>query len=163
MDRREIVRAAEVLDYAKQRLAFLEQLHRLRRRQEGGTPATTLRYRGRELGFEVAFEWREAAVDLLVVRLSDGVVPAGGYYVHEGRRVRWHLGDVIAGSFPDQARRLREAYALEPPDRDQRPKLELDVYAEVLQVVAADVLRGGHEALDALDRADRRRAERRLP
>ena len=147
---------AEVLDHAKQRLAFLEETHGLRRRQEGRTPATVLRYRGRELGLEVVFEWREAMVDLLVVRLSDGALPAGGYYMHEGRRIRRPLGEVTAGSFPDETGRLREAYRLRDPDRYHRMKLQLDVYAEVLRTVAGDLLRRGQEVFEPPDPGDRR-------
>jgi hypothetical protein len=155
---------AEVLNHAKQRLAFLEETHGLRRRQEGRTPVTVLRYRGRELGFEVEFEWREAMVNLLVVRLSDGAPPpAGSYYMHEGRRIRRHLGEVTAGSFPDETRRLREAYGLREPDRYHRMKLQVDVYAEVLRRVADDVLRRGQEVFEAPDPGDRRPGDRRLP
>lgn len=139
----------EVLDHAKQRLAFLERQHGLKRREQSESVTTTLGYLGRELGFEVEINGREAGAFLLVVRLSDGRLPAGGYYLHEGRRIRKHLAEVTAASFPGATKRLREAYGLRHPDRTHLLKLQVDVYADVLQLVAADVLRRGHEVFEA--------------
>src|SRR5262249_57711222 len=80
----------EVLDHAKQRLAFLERQHGLKRREQSESLMTRLQYLGRELGFEVEVDWREAGAFLLGGRLSDGRLPASGYYMHEGRRIRPH-------------------------------------------------------------------------
>jgi hypothetical protein len=134
----------------------------MRRRQEGRSPVTVLRYRGRDLGFEVVFDWREAAADVLVVRLDNGAVPSGGYYVDQGTRIRKHLSEVTAQPFPAETRRLRETYKLQHPDRHHRLKLQLDVYADVLRTVAGDVLRRGQAVFDIPDPSDRPR-QRRLP
>jgi len=153
----------EVLDHAKQRLAFLERQHGLKRREQSESLMTRLHYLGRELGFEVEVDWRSAGAFLLVVRLSDGRLPASGYYMHEGRRIRRHLADVTAGSIPGVTERLREAYGLGHPDRAHLLRLQVDVYADVLQLVAGDILRRGHEVFEAPDPYDGRHGDRRLP
>jgi len=117
---------------------------------------TVLQYLGRDLGFEVQLEWREALVDVLVVRLRDGALPpAGTYYMHEGKRVRRGFSDVIAASFPAQHRRLRELFKVKTPDRLGRMKTQIDGYAEVLEEVAGDILRRGEEVFEAPDPCDR--------
>ena len=141
--------APEVLDHAEQRLAFLEGQHGLKRREQSEGVTTRLGYLGGELGFEVEIDWREAGAFLLVVRLWDGRLPAGGYYLYEGRRIRRHLAEVTAASFPGATKQLREAYGLGHPDRTQLLKLQVDAYADVLHTVAGDILRRGHEVFEA--------------
>jgi len=153
----------EVLDHAKQRLAFLERQHGLKRREQSEGLMTRLGYLGRELGFEAEFDWREAGAFLLVVRFLDGRLPVSGYYMYEGRRIRRHLAEVTAGFIPDATKRLRQAYGLRHPDRTYLLKLQVDVNADVLQMVAGDILRRGHEVFEALGPSDGRQGDRRLP
>jgi hypothetical protein len=143
---------SDVERYARQRLTFLEREHGLAFQQEGRSPVTVLRYLGGYLGFEVQLEWREAIVDVLVVRLRDGALPPpGNYYMYEGNRTRWGLTEVIAASFPAQHGRLRELFKVKTPDRIGRMKRGIDSFAAVLEEVAGDVLRRGEEVVEAVD------------
>lgn len=143
---------SDVEQYATQKFAFLEREHGLAFQREGDSPVTVLRYLGRDLGFEAQLEWPEALVYILAVRLRDGAVPpAGHYYMYEGRLVRRGLSEVIATSFPAQERRIRELFKMKSPDRLGRMKRRIDVFAQVLDEVAGDVLRRGEEVFEAAD------------
>lgn len=55
---------------------------------------TTILYKGNGVGVEVELDWRDVGVFVLLVHLENGKQPAG-YYMHEGKRVRVHIEDVL--------------------------------------------------------------------
>jgi hypothetical protein len=60
---------------------------------------------------EVEFDWREGAVFVLVARPENGRRPSG-YYMHEGRRVRRQLTEVLSAGDDEEkvlAERVRAA------------------------------------------------------
>jgi hypothetical protein len=60
---------------------------------EPNTLLTVVAFKFREVALELSFDWRDLAVDAYVSRPVDGKLPPG-YLLHEGKRVRFRLGDL---------------------------------------------------------------------
>jgi len=99
------------------RFAFLEQLDGLKRVLTRKPWTTTIDYLGPETGIEVALDWRDRTVDMLLVRLQRGRLPEG-YYVSEGRKCRVYLSEALTEHFGLSRAELRAM----APKGMKRPK-----------------------------------------
>src|SRR5882757_1268176 len=64
---------------------------------------TKVAYKFGDIAVQLSFDWRDLDVTCFVARLSDGRMPEG-YLIHDGRRVRYRLGDLT----PEVLRRFKQ-------------------------------------------------------
>ena len=123
---------AEIVSYARDRLRYLEADHGARVEVAEESGQTVIAYVMDPQTFELELDWREGAALMLVARTDNGRRP-GGYYMHEGQRVRIHLGEVLDnGGVADQ----RLAADLRPVVKGSGPKAmeaQIDSYATVIE------------------------------
>jgi hypothetical protein len=99
----------EIIEAARRSFAFLPTSRPPE--LDESTDRSVLVYSLADVILEVEFDWREGAVFVLVARPENGGRP-GGYYMHEGQRVRRQLTDVLSAGDDDQkvlAQRIRAA------------------------------------------------------
>lgn len=134
--------SAELEQHAKSAFGFLRDEHGAKFQTERESHRTVLAYLLPAIFFEVEFDWREAAVFLLVGRTIEGRRRPKGYYVDEsGRQVRWHLVAVLDRDGPAYravATDLRQVARGSGPDA---MAAQIDRFATALRDVLADLPR----------------------
>lgn len=121
----------EIVSHAREAFGFLGRAGARPVTADDRSTATTLVYVLDPVTVEVELDWQEAAAFLLIGRTVDGKRPPG-YYVHDGKRMRVHLAEVL-GSGTDEdravAQRLREVTRQSGPDA---MRAQIQAYAEAL-------------------------------
>jgi hypothetical protein len=85
---------AEITDLVLTAFRFLEDVEGCTPELEQGAGQSVVAFVGDPTTYEVEIDCREGAVFLLVCRSIDGRRPPG-YYMHDGRRTRAHLAEVL--------------------------------------------------------------------
>lgn len=139
-----------VLELARREFRFLEEVGARRVEAAHGTLAYQLAYVTGKLTVEVGFDWRDSIVDLLLCRTVAGKPPPG-YYVHEGRVMRFHLEEVLASGDRDDRDasaklrgRFKALHRSKPPE-GQEPyywllQQQVTAYAAALKTKLSRVL-----------------------
>jgi hypothetical protein len=121
----------EIVSHARGAFEFLGRAGGRPVAVDDRSTATTLVYVLDPVTVEVELDWQEAAAFLLLGRTVAGKRPPG-YYMHDGKRMRVHLAEVLgAGTQEDRAaaQRLRQVTKLSGPDA---MRAQLQEYAEAL-------------------------------
>lgn len=121
-----------LVEYAAERLSFLERIGARVQVLPVAGDASRLDYVLPSVTFEMEFDWHEQAAFLLVCRTEAGGAP-GGYYVHDGAVVRVHVLEALRklGLFdPDRSRSIKTVMARSGPEAMRQ---QIDAYAELLQ------------------------------
>jgi hypothetical protein len=122
---------SDVVSVARDRLRFLEADYaaRVEVAEEGGQ--TVVAYVMSPHTFELELDWREGVAFMLVARTTDGKRP-GGYYMHDGQRVRIHLGEVLENGTDEDQRLEAELRSVAKGRGPEAMKSQIDRYAKVL-------------------------------
>ena len=118
----------QLLDAGTAAFAFLEA-RGARLQRDDAAHRSVLVYVLPEAAFEVEYDWLEQSVFLLACRTINGDRP-GGYYMHEGQRVRVHLTRAL------EAAELLDGARGERPRREHRRSAS-DAMADQLRAYAA--------------------------
>jgi hypothetical protein len=130
-----VASTSEIVAHARRRLEFLENEFGARPEADDPDTPSVLAWVTEPNSFELELDWREQAAFLLVARTQGGRRP-DGYYLHDGRRIRIHLSEVLGDppelravvrrSGPEAMREQIDSYAslLEQALRSDDPRLK---------------------------------------
>jgi hypothetical protein len=128
----------EAFDFLERRLGATREVNH-------GSAVTAVAYVAAPLSVEIALEWRERVVFLLLCHSPDGRRP-GGYYVDAGRLVRVYLAEALERlgiQDPATTAKLRGMRAgREPVPTDEQIVVLAGALAEHLDVIVA-----GHDRI----------------
>ena len=137
----------DIVAEARSAFGFLEHAGGRSVEVDDGAWRTVLAYTVGSITIEVELDWREGAVFVLVCRTVNGRRPPG-YYMHDGRRMRVQLTDVLDGGNEQDraaARRLRDVVHRSGADAMRAQVLE---YSAVMRG-ESDRIGSWHERLFA--------------
>jgi len=106
--------------------------------------ATNIYYLAPEIGFQIQLDWHEFKVFVLVVLLDEGKIPSG-YYVHQGRKIRVHLGEVLKKYLNVQDKKLgakkeKRSKNKQPVDSEKAIKQEIVECADILRKYCKEII-----------------------
>lgn len=135
----------DIVAYAQEAFGFLKGVAGRSVEIENQSSRTVLAYTVGSITVEVELDWQEWSAFLLLCRTVDGRRPPG-YYMHEGKRMRVHLAQVLAdGTEQDKAAatRLRNVTRQSGPDA---MRAQVQEFSETLRSVV-DRFADYHEKL----------------
>ena len=135
----------DLLDFAEQQFNFLTELEFERSVETDSLTAVVL-YRQACLPFalETRFDWRDAMVSVMVVRLFEGQMPQG-LYLHAGQPCRKYLAELVrqfGWDVPEEAWQRLTDHNSRRKSRRELPELKRRVedLASVLRAVVGHVM-----------------------
>jgi hypothetical protein len=127
-------------EHARQALQFLVSDHGFTSHVGREEYRTVLAYSSPNIFFEMELDWRERAAFLLVGRSRDGGRPDGYYMDSQGRRVRWHLAQILANcAEPRLAGAAAEIRCVANVSGPEAMSTQIETFAEWLRKIAVDL------------------------
>lgn len=140
----------ELEQYAKERFSFFSKDWGLKEKTYKETWVTTFLYFGKEIAFELVFDWRDIIVSVIVVRHFNGKIPDGYYVDANGKCIRKYLIKIIAEQKLDLTivREIKSISSSKKLKNEEQVKLLIEKNKQLLEKYGKIILELGEKCFE---------------